>query len=93
ELLRDVDTRWDSVYFMINCLHYLQQAIDYFLSLPVNRDISQYNLSPIEWQVLKDFELVLEIPHGVQQSMSSESTRMLSHAIPAFEKFMEGWEE
>jgi hypothetical protein len=37
------------------------QAIDYFLSLPANRDISQYNLSPMEWQVLKDFELVLEV--------------------------------
>jgi hypothetical protein len=26
ELLRDVDTRWDSVYFMINRLRYLQQV-------------------------------------------------------------------
>ncbi|KAG1902851.1 uncharacterized protein F5891DRAFT_978325 [Suillus fuscotomentosus] len=39
----------------------------------------------MEWWVLEDFELVLEIPHTVQQSMSSESRPVLGHTIPAFE--------
>ncbi len=61
-----------------------------------------------EWELLLKFELVLEVsaenslskpvltstkcPHAVQQSMSSESTPVLSGAIPAHEMFMTRWE-
>jgi hypothetical protein len=34
-----------------------------------------------------------QVPHVVQQVMSSESTPILSGAIPAFEMFMTRWEK
>jgi len=34
-----------------------------------------------------------QIPHWVQQFMSSKSTPILSNAIPAFELFMTSWEQ
>ncbi|KIM60351.1 hypothetical protein SCLCIDRAFT_52033, partial [Scleroderma citrinum Foug A] len=43
-------------------------------------------------QLLQDLEVVLEIPHEAQKSMSSESCPTLGGAIPAFEKFMMEWE-
>ncbi|HEX3640560.1 MAG TPA: hypothetical protein VHV10_04665 [Ktedonobacteraceae bacterium] len=129
QLLRDVKTRWDSVYFMIKRLGELQpvrhklmimhffsfygyqalgQAITHFLSLPVNRELEKYQMTDREWEVLTKFELILEVstekflsksiltstkcPHAVQQVMSSESTPVLSGAIPAHELFMSRWE-
>ncbi|KAI6119167.1 hypothetical protein EDD16DRAFT_1706851 [Pisolithus croceorrhizus] len=48
-------------------------------------------MDDMDWQVLQDVEVVLEIPHAAQQSMSGESTPKLSGAIPAFETFIEEW--
>ncbi|KAH7904066.1 hypothetical protein BJ138DRAFT_984604, partial [Hygrophoropsis aurantiaca] len=92
ELLRDVETRWDSIYFMINRLRALRQAVEYFLSLPNQEGLSRYKLSPVEWKVLEDFERILQIPHMVQQRMSNESLPRLGSSIPCFELFMSAWE-
>ncbi|KAF8266727.1 hypothetical protein EI94DRAFT_1584030, partial [Lactarius quietus] len=67
-------------------------AFDHFLVLPQNGDISKYKISQDEWQQMKDFEIILDKPHKVQQFMSSESTPVLSGAIPSFEMFMTSWE-
>jgi hypothetical protein len=80
QLLRDVHTRWDSVYFMINRLramrvvcffiiimiqvHFSQslwQAIDFFLSSPDQQDIVHHKMDAMEWFVLRDFEVILEV--------------------------------
>lgn len=78
ELLRDVKTRWDSVYYMINRLRVLKQvifiplmscnltvtylqALNYFFLEPPNRDIADRKLEDIEWQVLEDLEVVLDV--------------------------------
>ena len=37
-------------------------------------------------------ELVFQVPHGIQQLMSSESMPVLSSAITLFELFMSEWE-
>ena len=77
QLLRDVRTRWDSVYFMIQWARVLQdvsfyyftngsslitiQALDYFFSLPLHQDIVTLKLSRVEWKVLQDLEFVLKV--------------------------------
>ncbi|KIK19412.1 hypothetical protein PISMIDRAFT_43550, partial [Pisolithus microcarpus 441] len=48
-------------------------------------------LTVLEWEVLQDLEVVLEIPHEVQQCMSSESRPILSKAVPAFEMAILRW--
>ncbi|KIK28681.1 hypothetical protein PISMIDRAFT_51629, partial [Pisolithus microcarpus 441] len=87
----DVRTCWDSVYFMINRLWILDQALDCYFQLPANRELQDYKMNDMDWQVLQDVEVVLEIPHAAQQSMSGESTPKLGGAVPAFETFMEEW--
>lgn len=93
QLLRDVRTRWDSIYKMLNRLRELRPAVDYFLALPNNHDLAKYKISPQEWQAMQDVEVILSIPHKVQQVMSGESNPILSGAIPAFETFMSAWEK
>ncbi|KAG1792587.1 uncharacterized protein HD556DRAFT_1444272 [Suillus plorans] len=45
-----------------------------------------------EWQVLEDFEKILDVPYRVQQQMSSESMPRLGSAVPCFELFTTAWE-
>ncbi|KAI6123898.1 hypothetical protein EV401DRAFT_2069113 [Pisolithus croceorrhizus] len=54
-------------------------------------ELLDYKMDDMDWQVLQDVEVVLEIPHAAQQSMSGESTPKLGGAIPAFEMFIEEW--
>jgi hypothetical protein len=93
QLLRDVKTRWDSIYYMINRLRILRSAIDSFLSSPVNKDLQTLRLTDVEWNTLQDIEAILAVPHAAQQTMSKEATPVLSGSIPAFEMFMSSWEQ
>lgn len=61
QLLRDVKTRWDSVYYMIKRLRLMRPAIDHFLASPVNKDLVSHRLSDVEWGVLQDFEAILAV--------------------------------
>ncbi|KAI6032404.1 hypothetical protein EDC04DRAFT_2501937, partial [Pisolithus marmoratus] len=92
ELLCDVKSWWDSIYFMINHLWVLRQALDYFFMLPAQCDISNIKLEMMEWLILQDMELVLEISHLAQQGMSAESTPTLGAVVPAFEEFITHWQ-
>lgn len=75
ELLRDVKTRWDSTYAMINRLRALRlvctitdvflllitlQGVNYFLALPNQKELEEYTLSESQWLVLEDFERILQ---------------------------------
>ena len=78
QLLRDVPSRWDSVYYMIHhfrylhpvsgrvnltfCMTYLyRQAVDNLLVQPHLPELAKYRLSEKEWEVLRDFEVILSI--------------------------------
>ncbi|KAF9230025.1 hypothetical protein BU15DRAFT_9624, partial [Melanogaster broomeanus] len=52
ELLRDVVTRWDSTFFMINRLRVMRPPVDHFLV--VHSDLSKLKLDDNEWGVMKD---------------------------------------
>lgn len=77
QLLLDVRTRWDSVYQMIKRLRemrpvsfysykmlmmlmrFIKQAIDFMLML--DEDMSDLRITPEEWDILRDFEVVLNV--------------------------------
>ncbi|KIK13434.1 hypothetical protein PISMIDRAFT_44079, partial [Pisolithus microcarpus 441] len=60
---------------------------------PPHRDIADKQLDDMDWQVLQDMEVVLEIPHSAQQCMLGESFPLLSRAVPLFKTFMAQWEQ
>ncbi|KAI6099962.1 hypothetical protein EDD16DRAFT_1436344, partial [Pisolithus croceorrhizus] len=84
QLLCDVKTCWDSVYYMI-------PPIDSFLDRPNNRDVKKYRLLPMQWNVLQGFELILEIPHQAIQALLSECLPTLCKYLITFEKFYDTW--
>ncbi|KAF9225639.1 hypothetical protein BS17DRAFT_879002 [Gyrodon lividus] len=92
KLIRDMKSHWDSIYLMINHLHILKQALDYFFRTRAHRDIANHGLDEMHWCVLEDLETVLEIPHATQQTMSGESLPLLSYAILLFEAIIVQWD-
>ena len=78
QLLRDVPSRWDSVYYMIHhfrylcpvsgrvnltfCMTYLyRQAVDNLLAQLHLPELAKYRLSEKEWEVPRDFEVILSV--------------------------------
>ncbi|KAF9233001.1 hypothetical protein BU15DRAFT_7986, partial [Melanogaster broomeanus] len=93
QLLRDIKTRWDSTFYMINHLCTLWPPVDWFLLMLTQKNITKHKMDNTEWFILKDYEVILNVAHFIQQQMSSESQPVLSCAIPCFELFMTIWEK
>ncbi|KAG2062389.1 hypothetical protein BDR06DRAFT_1016327 [Suillus hirtellus] len=74
ELLCDEPTHLDLTYVMFNHLRILWQAINHWIDLPAQCSIACYKLSPMDWQVLQDLEVILECPtmHVWQNQSSSK---------------------
>ncbi|KAF9488805.1 hypothetical protein BDN71DRAFT_1435876 [Pleurotus eryngii] len=69
---------------MIDCMLLLHEAINQFLVKEDFTELCQYQLGTAEWDVLKAFQLVLQVSHTFQQHLSSEKTPTLCDTIPAF---------
>ncbi|KAG1728223.1 hypothetical protein EDB19DRAFT_1582133, partial [Suillus lakei] len=91
ELLCDKPTHWDSTYVMLHRLRILQQAIGHWIDLPAQHTIVHHKLSPMNWQVLQDLEVILEAPRHAQQCMSGKTSPLLGNTIPAFEGLIQRW--
>ncbi|KAJ7157079.1 hypothetical protein C8R46DRAFT_873629, partial [Mycena filopes] len=87
-LLKDVDTRWSSIFLMIDRVLELYQAIDAFLALDKHADISYLALSGLELSVLRDVRQFLQIPHFVQELVSAEKTPTLAIVLPLYERLI-----
>ena len=78
QLLWDVPSRWDSVYYMIGRFWYLhlvsgsinltfcmtnlyRQAVNNLLAQLHLPELAKYRLSEKEWEVLRDFEVILSV--------------------------------
>ena len=61
QLLRDVKTRWDSIFYMLNRLLALHLAIECFLSLLAQKDLAHFKMTDMEWFVLQEFEIILDV--------------------------------
>ncbi|KAJ7468180.1 hypothetical protein FB451DRAFT_1039951 [Mycena latifolia] len=79
-LLKDVDTRWSSIFLMIDRVPELYQAIDAFLQLE--------KYSDNRLQVLRDIRQFLQVPHVVQELVSAEKTPTLSIVLPLYERLI-----
>ncbi|KAJ7750263.1 hypothetical protein B0H16DRAFT_1843275 [Mycena metata] len=90
-VLPDVKTRWDSVFYMLRRLRYLQQPIKKFFNMHRDAQSFSHPLENRHWNRLEILELILQ-PHTVQTIMSSENTPILAATIPAFELFLSAWE-
>ncbi|KAF9231413.1 hypothetical protein BU15DRAFT_7811, partial [Melanogaster broomeanus] len=65
--------------------------IDYFFDAPCNINISDSKLAALDWEVLQDMEVVLEVPSQAQKSMCSQSLPLLSGTVPSYETFLAQW--
>ncbi|KAN0111558.1 hypothetical protein V8E52_008389, partial [Russula decolorans] len=75
ELLRDVKTRWDSVYCMIERLLVLRPAIDFFFSMKVH-GLTEYKLTDLDWELLDALYAVLAVSfYPNSDSSAVRSTR------------------
>ncbi|KAH8073394.1 ribonuclease H-like domain-containing protein, partial [Cristinia sonorae] len=88
ELLRDVDTRWSSLFLMINRLIELYEAIDTYLNKAEQRSIRNHALSDMELRVLLDIRQLLHVFHLMQELLSAEKTPTLAMTIPIYEQLL-----
>ncbi|KAF9490016.1 hypothetical protein BDN71DRAFT_1369145, partial [Pleurotus eryngii] len=91
QLLYDVETQSSSTLLMIDHALLLHEAIDRFLMKSDFAELQQHQLSTSEWEALKAFKCVLQVPHTFQQHLSGEKTPTLCDAIPAFKAMMRVW--
>ena len=89
QLLREVRTWWDSVYFMLNRLLALRLAIECFLSLPGQKDPANYKMVDMEWFVLQEFEVILDvdIPHSLSLFVYAERVSSFRYLTASFRAF------
>jgi hypothetical protein len=50
------------------------QAIDQFFSIPAQQNISHHKLDVMQWQVLQDLEVVLEVSLNILKKCTSDSS-------------------
>ncbi|KIK21170.1 hypothetical protein PISMIDRAFT_104447, partial [Pisolithus microcarpus 441] len=58
---------------------------------PILLDLKKYKLSQMQWKVLQDFELTLEIPHQAIWALSHECLPTLCKYLVTFERFYDTW--
>ncbi|KAF5370272.1 hypothetical protein D9758_006873 [Tetrapyrgos nigripes] len=87
-LLRDVDTRWSSIFLMIDRMFLLYPAIQKFAQLPENDEIHSLLLKDSELLVLNDIRLYLKAFHVIQEAVSGERTPTLSFVLPLYERLV-----
>ncbi|KIM68662.1 hypothetical protein SCLCIDRAFT_20020 [Scleroderma citrinum Foug A] len=92
ELLHDVKTRILYVRSLLPLFNFDSKALDVFFQAPTNKDITDRRLGEMDWQVIEDMEIVLEVPHSAQQLMSHEMLLVLSQAVPTIETIIVQWQ-
>ncbi|TFK63477.1 hypothetical protein BDN72DRAFT_748130, partial [Pluteus cervinus] len=85
-LLRDVDTRWSSIFLMADRVYILYPAIKIMLRREEYKDLRHHLLTPIQLRVLSDIRGFLRIFHAAQQVVSADKTPTLSTVIPIYEQ-------
>ncbi|KAH7868956.1 ribonuclease H-like domain-containing protein, partial [Lentinula edodes] len=87
-LLRDVDTRWSSTFFMVDRFLELYPAIERFITNdPKLSDTVLF--SAVDIQVLNDIREYLYLFHSIQELASAEKTPTLSIVLPLYEGLIE----
>ncbi|TFK59451.1 hypothetical protein BDN72DRAFT_746241, partial [Pluteus cervinus] len=87
-LLRDVDTRWSSVFLMGSRVDLLHPALEIVVQDKAHEDLRHLLLTPTQRRVLQDICSFLDIFHAAQQLVSAEKTPTLSIVIPVYEQLL-----
>ncbi|KAI0355006.1 hypothetical protein OH77DRAFT_1404202 [Trametes cingulata] len=85
QLLRDVDTRWSSIFLMIDRLLSLYPAVQ----LLMRKHDPDALLSDKTLDVLADIREFLAIPHAVQELLSAENTPTASLVLQAYTELID----
>ncbi|KAM6494640.1 Ribonuclease H-like domain containing protein, partial [Amanita muscaria] len=93
QLLRDVATRWSSTLLMINRVLKLKDAIEDITHDNEFKDLHKFQLSEGDWELLNDYQQVLQVPHAFQDVLGAETTPTLCYSIPAYSAFINMWED
>ncbi|TEB20236.1 hypothetical protein FA13DRAFT_1645125, partial [Coprinellus micaceus] len=93
QLLRDRETRWSSVYLMIDRFLYLYPAVRELLLDRRQSDLPDCLLTDRELGVLLDIHQILEVGHKAQELLSGERTPALSVALPSYEVVVIKWRQ
>ncbi|KAG2055138.1 hypothetical protein BDR06DRAFT_1046210 [Suillus hirtellus] len=91
QLLHDCVTRWSSTFKMVDRVLMLNPAIQSFLLETQNADISDLSMDAKDTDVLHNIHQIIEVPHIVQELLSSEQTPTLSMALPAYKVLNSQW--
>ncbi|KDQ21135.1 hypothetical protein BOTBODRAFT_49837 [Botryobasidium botryosum FD-172 SS1] len=89
QLLRDVNTRWSSLYLMIERLLYLYPAVGCFLDQSKQRSIAGIALDSDQLRVLRDIQTFLQVLHTVQELLSAQNTPTLAFVMPLYESLID----
>ncbi|KAJ3970071.1 ribonuclease H-like domain-containing protein [Lentinula raphanica] len=87
-LLRDVDTRWSSTFFMVDRFLELYPAIHRFIENDTKLSNSEL-FSSVELEALNDIREFLYTFHSIQELASAEKTPTLSIVLPLYEGLIE----
>ncbi|KAF9033371.1 hypothetical protein BJ165DRAFT_1357265 [Panaeolus papilionaceus] len=93
ELLRDVDTRWSSTYYMILRALELETVIDAMLRTNESPELARYRLEENDWDALATALNILLVPFEFQQALSAEKTPTLGFAIKSFNTMTQLWKD
>ncbi|GBE83500.1 hypothetical protein SCP_0505510 [Sparassis crispa] len=93
QLIADVQTQWDSTWHMLHRLRELHPVLNASDNHLMNRQLACFRLSLIEWEVLKEFEVMLKIPRLTTNKLSIGASPMLSAAVLAIELLQTSWEK
>ncbi|KAF8058973.1 hypothetical protein FPV67DRAFT_1391539, partial [Lyophyllum atratum] len=87
-LLRDVDTRWSSIFLMIDRVLEMYPAIKVMLEKPKYADLQSVLLDDVQLRVLYDIRQFLYVFHTIQEVVSADKTPTLSVVLPLYEKLI-----
>ncbi|KAF5375571.1 hypothetical protein D9615_009215 [Tricholomella constricta] len=87
-LLRDVDTRWSSMFLMIDRVLELYPAIKIMLEKPKYTELQNLLLDDMQLRVLNDIRSFLYVFHTVQEVVSADKTPTLSVVLPLYEQLI-----
>ena len=74
---------------MLNRLLALRLAIECFLSLPGQKDPTNYKMVDMEWFVLQEFEVILDVdvPHSLSLFVYAERVSSFRYLTASFRAF------
>ncbi|KDN38535.1 hypothetical protein RSAG8_09424, partial [Rhizoctonia solani AG-8 WAC10335] len=92
ELILDVPTRWSSTRSMLD--RFVEEYPAVWEYLNKNKEIfSDLIMSDLEFKVLQDILVCLNVPHSAQELLSAEQTPSLSLAFPVYDQLIYSWRQ